>query len=72
MDTAKLSLAAVRLPWASRIDPREVRIRRRGRAIGHEPCLIHGLGSPVAGELDDHFVSADYGFRARIDTVKSL
>jgi len=63
METAKLFWSgrsqAVRLPRAYRVDGREVRIRRRGRAIVLEPvpdswaCL-----DAVAGDLDEDFVSA--------------
>jgi antitoxin VapB len=63
MDTAKVFWSgrsqAVRLPRAYRVEGREVRIRRRGRAIVLEPVpesweWLDGL----AGGLDDDFVSA--------------
>jgi antitoxin VapB len=63
MDTAKAFWSgrsqAVRLPRAYRVEGREVRIRRRGRAIVLEPVpesweWLDGL----AGDLDDDFVSA--------------
>lgn len=49
----------MRLPRAFRVDGREVRIRRRGRAIVLEP--IPGSWEwldALAGELDDDFASA--------------
>lgn len=63
MDTAKLFWSgrsqAVRLPRAYRIDGREVRIRRRGRAIVLEPVPDSWAWlDALAGELDEDFVSA--------------
>ena len=63
MDTAKVFWSgrsqAVRLPRAFRVDGREVRIRRRGRAIVLEPVPDSwGWLDALAGELDDDFVSA--------------
>ena len=63
MDTAKLFWSgrsqAVRLPRAYRVDGREVRIRRRGRAIVLEPVPDSWAWlDAVAGELDADFVSA--------------
>jgi antitoxin VapB len=50
---------AVRLPRAYRVDGREVRIRRRGRAIVLEPFPDSWAWlDALAGELDDDFVSA--------------
>lgn len=63
MDTAKLFWSgrsqAVRLPRAFRVDGREVRIRRRGRAIVLEPMPDSWAWlDALAGELDDDFVSS--------------
>lgn len=63
MDTAKLFWSgrsqAVRLPRAYRVDGREVRIRRRGRAIVLEPVPDSWAWlDAVAGDLDEDFVSA--------------
>ena len=63
METAKLFWSgrsqAVRLPRAFRVDGREVRIRRRGRAIVLEPMPDSWAWlDALAGELDDDFVSA--------------
>ena len=63
METAKLFWSgrsqAVRLPRAYRVDGREVRIRRRGRAIVLEPVPDSWAWlDAVAGELDEDFVSA--------------
>lgn len=63
MDTAKLFWSgrsqAVRLPMAYRVDGREVRIRRRGRAIVLEPVPDSWAWlDAVAGDLDEDFVSA--------------
>ena len=63
MDTAKLFWSgrsqAVRLPRAYRVNGREVRIRRRGRAIGLEPVPDSWAWlDALAGELDEDFVSA--------------
>ncbi len=50
---------AVRLPRAYRVDGREVRIRRRGRAIVLEPVPNSWEWlDAVAGEVDEDFVSA--------------
>jgi antitoxin VapB len=54
---------AVRLPRAFRVDGREVRIRRRGRAIVLEPVpesweWLDALAGELAGEVDEDFVSA--------------
>jgi antitoxin VapB len=63
METAKVFWSgrsqAVRLPRAFRVDGREVRIRRRGRAIVLEPVpeSWEWLDALVA-EVDDDFVSA--------------
>ncbi len=62
MDTAKLFWSgrsqAVRLPRAFRVDGREVRIRRRGRAIVLEPMPDSWAWlDALVGELDDDFVS---------------
>ena len=63
METAKVFWSgrsqAVRLPRAFSVDGREVRIRRRGRAIVLEPVpesweWLDGL----AGEVDEDFVTA--------------
>jgi antitoxin VapB len=49
----------VRLPRAYRVDGREVRIRRRGRAIVLEPVPDSWAWlDALAGELDEDFVSA--------------
>jgi len=63
METAKLFWSgrsqAVRLPRAFRVDGREVRIRRRGRAIVLEPVPDSWAWlDAVAGELDEDFVFA--------------
>jgi len=63
METAKLFWSgrsqAVRLPRAYRVDGREVRIRRRGRAIVLEPVPdAWAWLDAVAGDLDEDFVSA--------------
>lgn len=63
MDTAKVFWSgrsqAVRLPRAFRVDAREVRIRRRGRAIVLEPVPDSWAWlDAVAGALDEDFVSA--------------
>lgn len=63
MDTAKVFWSgrsqAVRLPRAFRVDGREVRIRRRGRAIVLEPVPDSWEWLDVlAGEIDEDFVSA--------------
>jgi antitoxin VapB len=63
METAKVFWSgrsqAVRLPRAYRVDGREVRIRRRGRAIVLEPVPDSWEWlDALAGELDDDFVSA--------------
>jgi len=63
MDTAKLFWSgrsqAVRLPRAYRVNGREVRIRRRGRAIVLEPVPDSWAWlDALAGELDEDFVSA--------------
>ena len=63
MDTAKVFWSgrsqAVRLPRAYRVDGREVRIRRRGRAIVLEPVPDSWAWlDAVAGALDEDFVSA--------------
>jgi len=63
MDTAKLFWSgrsqAVRLPRAYRVDGREVRIRRRGRAIVLEPVPDSWAWlDAVAGDLDEDFASA--------------
>jgi antitoxin VapB len=63
METAKLFWSgrsqAVRLPRAYRVDGREVRIRRRGRAIVLEPVPDSWAWlDAVAGDLDEDFVSA--------------
>jgi antitoxin VapB len=63
METAKVFWSgrsqAVRLPRAFRVDGREVRIRRRGRAIVLEPVpeSWEWLDALVDG-VDDDFVSA--------------
>lgn len=72
MDTAKLFWSgrsqAVRLPRAYRVDGREVRIRRRGRAIVLEPVPDSWAWlDALAGELDEDFVSA---VRERPDAVE--
>ena len=63
MDTAKVFWSgrsqAVRLPRAFRVDGREVRIRRRGRAIVLEPAPDSWEWlDALVGELDDDFNSA--------------
>ena len=63
METAKLFWSgrsqAVRLPRAYRVDGREVRIRRRGRAIVLEPVPDSWAWlDAVAGDVDEDFVSA--------------
>jgi len=63
METAKLFWSgrsqAVRLPRAYRVDGREVRIRRRGRAIVLEPVPDSWAWlDAVAGDLDEDFVAA--------------
>ena len=63
MDTAKVFWSgrsqAVRLPRAFRVEGREVRIRRRGRAIVLEPVPDSWEWlDALAGEFDDDFVSA--------------
>jgi antitoxin VapB len=63
MQTAKVFWSgrsqAVRLPRAFRVDGREVRIRRRGRAILLEPVPDSWEWlDALAGDLDDDFVSA--------------
>ena len=63
METAKLFWSgrsqAVRLPRAFRVDGREVRIRRRGRAIVLEPLPDSWAWlDAVAGELDEDCVFA--------------
>lgn len=63
METAKVFWSgrsqAIRLPRAFRVDGREVRIRRRGRAIVLEPLPDSWEWlDALAGDLDDDFVSA--------------
>ena len=63
METAKVFWSgrsqAVRLPRAFRVDGREVRIRRRGRAIVLEPVPDSWEWlDALAGDVDDDFVSA--------------
>jgi antitoxin VapB len=63
METAKVFWSgrsqAVRLPRAYRVDAREVRIRRRGRAIVLEPVPDSWEWlDALAGELDADFISA--------------
>lgn len=63
METAKVFWSgrsqAVRLPRAYRVDGREVRIRRRGRAIVLEPVPDRwDWLDALAGEVDEDFVSA--------------
>jgi antitoxin VapB len=63
METAKLFWSgrsqAVRLPRAYRVDGREVRIRRRGRAIVLEPVPDSWAWlDAVAGGVDEDFASA--------------
>jgi antitoxin VapB len=63
METAKIFWSgrsqAVRLPRAFRVDGREVRIRRRGRAIVLEPVPDSWEWlDALTGELDDDFVTA--------------
>jgi antitoxin VapB len=66
METAKVFWSgrsqAVRLPRAFRVDGREVRIRRRGRAILLEPIPDSWAWlDALAGDLDDDFVAAVRG-----------
>lgn len=63
METAKVFWSgrsqAVRLPRAFRVEGREVRIRRRGRAIVLEPVPDSWEWlDAVAGEVDHDLVSA--------------
>jgi antitoxin VapB len=63
METAKVFWSgrsqAVRLPRAFRVEGREVRIRRRGRAIVLEPVPESWAWlDALAGDLDDDFVAA--------------
>lgn len=63
MDTAKVFWSgrsqAVRLPRAYRVEGREVRIRRRGRAIVLEPVPDSWEWlDALAGEVDEDFASA--------------
>ena len=63
MDTAKVFWSgrsqAVRLPRAFRVDGREVRIRRRGRAIVLEPVAESWEWlDALAGGVEEDFVSA--------------
>ena len=63
METAKVFWSgrsqAVRLPRAFRVDGREVRIRRRGRAIVLEPVPDSWEWlDALVGPLDDDFVTA--------------
>jgi len=63
METAKVFWSgrsqAVRLPRAFRVDGRQVRIRRRGRAIVLEPVPESWEWlDALAGEIDEDFVSA--------------
>jgi antitoxin VapB len=63
METAKVFWSgrsqAVRLPRAFRVDGREVRIRRRGRAIVLEPVPESWEWlDALAGEVAEDFVSA--------------
>lgn len=63
METAKVFWSgrsqAVRLPRAFRVEGREVRIRRRGRAIVLEPLPESWEWlDALAGEVDEDFVSA--------------
>lgn len=63
METAKVFWSgrsqAVRLPRAFRVEGREVRIRRRGRAIVLEPVPESWAWlDALAGDLDEDFVSA--------------
>ena len=63
METAKVFWSgrsqAVRLPRAFRVDGREVRIRRRGRAIVLEPVPESWEWlDALAGQVDEDFVSA--------------
>ncbi len=63
MDTAKVFWSgrsqAVRLPRAYRVDGREVRIRRRGRALVLEPVPDSWEWlDALAGDIDDDFASA--------------
>jgi antitoxin VapB len=63
METAKVFWSgrsqAVRLPRAFRVDGREVRIRRRGRAIVLQPVPESWEWlDALVDEVDDDFVSA--------------
>ncbi len=63
METAKVFWSgrsqAVRLPRAFRVDGREVRIQRRGRAIVLEPVPESWEWlDALVGEVDEDFVSA--------------
>jgi antitoxin VapB len=63
METAKVFWSgrsqAVRLPRAFRVDGRQVRIRRRGRAIVLEPVPESWEWlDALAGEIDEDFGSA--------------
>jgi len=63
METAKVFWSgrsqAVRLPRAFRVDGREVRIRRRGRAIVLEPVPESWEWlDALVDDVDDDFVSA--------------
>lgn len=63
METAKVFWSgrsqAVRLPRAFRVDGREVRIRRRGRAIVLEPVPESWEWlDALVDQVDDDFVSA--------------
>ena len=63
METAKVFWSgrsqAVRLPRAFRVDSREVRIRRRGRAIVLEPMPESWEWlDALAGGVDEDFASA--------------
>ncbi len=63
METAKVFWSgrsqAVRLPRAFRVDGREVRIRRRGRAIVLEPVPESWEWlDALVGEVDEDFESA--------------
>jgi antitoxin VapB len=62
MDTAKVFWSgrsqAVRIPRAFRVEGREVRIRRRGRAIVLEPVPDSwGWLDALAGNVDDDFAA---------------
>lgn len=79
METAKVFWSgrsqAVRLPRAFRVDGREVRIRRRGRAIVLEPVPESWEWlDALVDEVDDDFVSAareqpEATERPELDTV---